>query len=65
MKHEFEVFVILVDGNFQTVRGEHDNAFEVRDNFNDSFKKNGRDSVAQVVLGSVSYDPKVVLSENA
>lgn len=64
MTRDVEVFVILVDGSFQTVRGEFDAAFEVRDNFNEMFKKRGRGDIAKVVSGILSYDPANVVSEN-
>jgi hypothetical protein len=60
----FEVFVILVNGDFQTVRAEFEAAFEVRDNFNAMFQKRGKNDVAQVVRGRITYDPKNIVSEN-
>lgn len=64
MAREYEIFVILVDGNFQTVRAEREAAFEVRDNFNEMLSKPGRGGCAQVVRGVVTYNPQQVISEN-
>lgn len=61
---EYEIFVILVDGNFQTVRAEREAAFEVRDNFNEMLSKPGRGGCAQVVRGVITYNPQQVISEN-
>jgi hypothetical protein len=56
MANEVEVFVVLVNGNFQTVRGEYDAAMEVADNFNSWTC--GPKLTATVVRGRLFYDPK-------
>ncbi len=63
MRVTVPIFVILVDGHFQTCRGQFDAAFEVRDNFNEMFRQHGHKSVASVVRGTVTFDPSKLVSE--